>query len=168
MSQSKKASDQLGVTLAETARIQAYQSGGLVRSVSRLLKLAIASTDGEDTMALILATYLTTAAALEALLLEATSVLNPALYAQSEFRQAGAPKKYSMLKGTNSNDASHLWAIRIAVAHGEPDNARTRFVGEHLTVTGAQQAVDMLNTLARDIWGPSMPQWFSNAIGLTS
>lgn len=167
MPQSKKASDQLGITLAETAHIQAYQSGGLVRSASRLLKLATASTDDEDTMALILATYLTTAAALEALLLEATSVLNPTLYAQKEFRQAGAPKKYSLLKGTNSNDASHLWSIRIAVAHGEPENPRTRFVGEHLTVAGAQQAVDMLNTLARDVWGPSMPQWFSHATGLT-
>src|SRR4051794_10574277 len=122
MTHSKTESDELGLALPATASIQAYQSGGLVRSAARLLKLTVASTDDEDTSALILATYLTAAAALEALLLEATSLLDPILYARNEFRRAGAPKKYCMLKGTNANNGHHalchdLWAIRVAVAH---------------------------------------------------
>jgi hypothetical protein len=124
------------------------------------------STDGEDTSALIHAIHLTVAAALEALLLESASVLKPDLYAQQKFRKAGAPEKYRLLKGTNSDHVRHLWSIRVAVAHGEPDNKRTRFVGKHLSVEGAQQAVDMLNRLARDVWGKDMPQWFSDATGL--
>jgi hypothetical protein len=173
MPHSQQASDRLGLVLTEKSRIQAYQSAGLMRSAARLLNLASASTNHEDTSALIHAIYLTVAAALEALLLEAVSIQENHMYKKGGphcFRKVGTLKKYCMLKkgqGSYSNEVKHLSNIRIAVAHGEPDNTRTRLVGKHLTIAEAQKAVDMLNIVARDIWGTAMPQWFRDATGLT-
>lgn len=156
----KQACHQIGVSITEAQSIEVYQSGQLVRSTARLAELAASAEAEEDRMALIEATYVTAAAALEALLMEAASILAPSIYSEKKFRMAGAPQKYKMLKGKDSDAIGRIWKTRNALTHGEPDNERTRLVGEDLTVEDARQVVIILNNLARDIWGPAMPEWF--------
>lgn len=145
----------------------AYQSAGLVAHTLMLARIAQDENDEMKVVALTTATILTAASAMEAVLSEAAYVLKPSLYKDIEFRKAGAPTKYKKFTGRLSHEVTEIWNARIAVAHAEPDNKRTRFVGVKLNAQGAEWAANCVVKLSNEIWGASMPKWFSKTIGVT-
>lgn len=159
-----KTSDQLNINVREEVTIHAFQSAGLVRHTRLLAEIARGHLSETNMVAVTTATILMAAAALEALLLEAAFVLQPSLYANRQFRKAGAPEKFMELKGYYSTKAADIWNARKAVAHAEPDNERTRFVGEKLNANGAEWAARCIEKLSTEIWGNEMPSWFSETI----
>ncbi len=150
----------------ETIRIEAFQSAGLVAHTRILARIAQSETDEMRVVALATATILMASAALEAVLSEAAYILNQSLYKTRKFRKSGAPDKFEQLTGHSSQEATALWNARIAVAHAEPDNSRTRFVGMKLNAQGAEWAANCIIKLSKEVWGASMPEWFSETIGI--
>jgi hypothetical protein len=149
------------INMNESIKIDAYQSVGLVRHTRRLANLVKQFSDPLDITALATATIIMAAAALESLLLETAYILNPSLYASKEFRYAGAPKKFEMLMGYASADAEEIWESRKALTHAEPDNPRSRYIGEKINIAGASWVAATIEKLAREVWGDRMPDWFA-------
>lgn len=147
-------------------RIEAYQSAGLVVHTRILARIARGETEEMRVVALATATILMASAALEAVLSEAAYILNQSLYKTKEFRMSGAPDKFEKLTGHSSQDATDLWNARKAVAHAEPDNSRTRFVGEKLNAQSAEWAASCIEKISKEVWGVSMPKWFSETTGI--
>lgn len=156
-----KTDDQLNIAIREEVILSAFQSAGLVRHTRSLAEIACGQLSETNMVAVTTATILMAAAALEAVLSEAAFLLQPDLYADKQFRKAGAPEKFLKLKGYPSTKTEEIWNARKAVAHAEPDNARTRFVGEKLNAKGAEWAARCIEELSVEIWGNEMPTWFS-------
>ncbi len=150
----------------DAVRIKAYQSAGLVAHTRILARIAQGEKDEMRVVTLATATILMASAALEAVLSEATYILKPSLYENKGFRKSGAPTKFKKLTGHPSQEATDLWNTRIAVAHAEPDNPRTRFVGMKLNAQGAEWAASCIEKISKEIWGTSMPKWFSEPTGI--
>jgi hypothetical protein len=139
-------------TSDENISISAFQSAGLVAYTRTLAEIAKIQTTEKETVALATATLLMAAAALEALVTEAAYEHKKELYELQDFRDAGAPSKFERLKKYSSPEAIELWKLRKAVAHAEPDNKRTRFVGEKLNVEGAEWAAATIEKISREVW----------------
>lgn len=155
------------LSIQEELIIHAFQSAGLVKH-TRILAAIVSFQESDASMvAVATATILMAAAALEAVLSEAAFVLKPNLYSDKQFRRAGAPEKFEKLMGYSSTKARELWDARKAVAHAEPDHARTRFVGVKLNAQGAELALKCLEELTIEIWGNQMPAWFSDTLKST-
>ena len=117
-----------------------HQAPALVKHTGTLAALAGASPQVECP-ALVTATYLTAAAAIEALLSEAAHDHAPGIYANDDFRAKGAPAKYEwLMRGSIPDELTRIWRVRNALTHSEPDNPRTGEKGEHLTLQGATDA----------------------------
>lgn len=147
-------------TGVQDMKIEVFQSEGLISHTKLLANMTASERDEHRIVALATATILMGAAALEALLLEAAYILNPDLYRLDKFRQWRPPKKYEKLKGRKSEEVEKIWNARIAVAHSEPHNERSRFVGEKLNAEGAVWIVEAIASISNEIWGESMPSWF--------
>lgn len=147
-------------------RIEAYQSAGLVAHTRILAIIAQSETEEKRVVALATATILMASAALEAVLSEAAYILNQSLYKTKEFRMSGAPAKFEQLIGHPSQEATDLWNARKSVAHAEPDNSRTLFVGMKLNAQGAEWAASCIEKISKEVWGESMPKWFSETTGI--
>jgi hypothetical protein len=145
----------------------AYQSAGLVAHTRILARMAQDETDEMELVTLTTATILMAAAAMEAVLLEAAYILKPSLYENIKFRNAGAPTKFQEFTGHTSQEVTDLWNARIAVAHSEPDNTRTRFVGVKLNAQGAEWVANCVENISKQVWGAFMPKWFSETTGIT-
>lgn len=142
----------------------AYQSAGLVLHTKILARIVQGEKDELRVVALATATILMAAAALEAVLMEAAYILNKPLYKNNIFRKRGADKKFEKLTGPPSQEAIALWETRIAVAHAEPDHKRTRFHEIKLNAQGAEWAANCIEKISKEVWGKSMPKWFSETI----
>ena len=153
-------------TGTETISITVFQSGCLVSHTRILAKMTDGEINERKVSALATATILMAAAALEALLSEAAHVLKPALYEQRSFRMCGAPDKFKKLMGYKSPEAELIWNARKAVAHSEPNNSRSRFVGKHLNSEGAKLALEAIENISNEVWGQLMPNWFKYGAGL--
>jgi len=154
------------ITASEKITITVFQSGGLVSHTRLLAKMAENEQEEYKVVALATATVLMGAAALEALLSEAAYVLNPDLYDKNNFRLCGVPEKFKKLMGYKSQEVELIWAARKAVAHSEPQNSRSRFVGIKLNASGASWVTNTIEQVASEVWGESMPNWFKNGAGL--
>ena len=145
----------------------AYQSAGLVAHTRILASMAQDEKDEVKLVTLTTATILMAAAAMEAVLSEAAYILKPSLYKDSDFRRAGAPAKFEKFTGHPSQEVEDVWNARIAVAHAEPNNKRTRFVGVKLNAEGAEWAANCVVKISKEVWGASMPNWFSETTDIT-
>jgi hypothetical protein len=153
------------VTVTEKITITVFQSGGLV-SHTRLLAKMAAEENEYKIVALATATILMGAAALEALLSEAAHILKPGLYDKRNYRMCGVPDKFKKLMGYESQDVKSIWDARKAVAHSEPHNSRSRFVGEILNAKGAKWVIETIEIVSNDVWGESMPNWFKEGANM--
>jgi hypothetical protein len=147
-------------------KIDAYQSAGLVMHTRKLAELTRQFSNQPEVTSLATAVIVMAAAALEALLAEAAYMLQPELYKLTKFRKAGVPQKFKLLKRYSSPDIEEIWGYRNALSHAEPDNPRTRYVGEKLNEAGALEFAATIEKLAVEIWGAQMPDWFVETTGL--
>ncbi len=158
---SVSSSDQ--VNLVESVSIEVYQSGGLVSCTRRLAALTTQASDPQDVTYLAIATILTAAAALEAILSEFMFLSNPSGYTKV-FCKKGVRDKYKIIKNSELIDdhpeVSELWAHRIAIGHSEPENERSRRYGTRISPEGALWASETVEAFARSLWGAAMPNWF--------
>lgn len=150
----------------ENICIKAYQSAALVIQTRVLARIAQSETEETIVAAISTATILMAAAALEAVLSEAAYILNQSLYKTKKFQRSGAPGKFEQLTGHSSHEVTALWHARIAVVHAEPDNSRTRIVGEKQNAQGAEWAASCIERISKEIWGASVPKWFSDTTGI--
>lgn len=148
------------VVATEQIRITVFQSAGLISQTKVLALMASKERDSEKRSALIVSTILVSAAALEALLLEAAHELNPELYKNRNFRMEGVPFKFKKLVGRKSDEIEAIWEARKAISHSEPHNKRSRFVGEQLNTDSVKQIVNILESISNEVWGKNMPNWF--------
>jgi hypothetical protein len=158
------------VTATEEIIITVFQSAGLVAHAKMLVRMTEEETNEYKVVALATATILMGAAALEALLSEAAYVLKPELYKQrgrGSYLKVGPPDKFKRLIGYESSEVRSIWDARIAVAHSEPHNSRSRFVGEKLNAEGVKWVIDAIEKVSGEVWGESMPSWFKEGAGLT-
>lgn len=125
-----------------------HQAGALVKHTGTLARLCT-TAQSDDQSALITATYLTAAAALEALLSEAAHDHERGLYANPTFRNAGAPQKFEMLMHESAPELlKQIWRVRVALTHSEPDNPRSGEKGIHMTIGGAGDTAQFVQELA--------------------
>lgn len=151
----------------ETVKIDVFRSAGLIWHTQYLARLASdSSLNKMELVSLCTGVVLMGAAALESLLMEAAFLLNTDLYQRKAFRKAGVTQKYKMLMGQCPDYVERIWKYRIAVTHSEPDNQRSRYVGEIINVKGAVWIAQTLDLIAKDIWGSSVPKWFSETLSL--
>jgi len=135
------------VTATEEIIITVFQSAGLIAHAKMLARMTEEETNEYKVVALATATILMGAAAIEALLSEAAYVLNPELYRErgrGSYLKVGPPDKFIRLIGHESAEVRSIWDARIAVAHSEPHNLRSRFVGEKLNAEGAKRVIDAI------------------------
>jgi hypothetical protein len=149
--------------------ITVFQSAGLVAHARMLARMTEEETNEYKVVALATATILMGAAALEALLSEAAYVLRPDLYHNKPgvYRKCGLNDKFEKFMGYQSPEVKLIWDARIAVAHSEPHNSRSRFVGEKLNAEGTKWVIDAIEKVSSEVWGESMPSWFKEGAGLT-
>ena len=149
-----------GIQFHEEVRIDAYQSGALVSDTRRLAELTRTCSDQFQLACIARAVIVVAAAALEALLSEAAYLTKRTLYDDKKFRKAGVPEKFKKFMKRSSDDAERLWEYRNALTHAEPDNRRTRFVGEIINEVGALWVASTVEQLAVEVWQDQMPPWF--------
>jgi len=133
------------------------QSGGLYKHVFTLSELYF-SAEKKDQTALAIACFLTAAAAVEAIVVEASIDINPELYSERRFLRAGAPQKYKKLMGVESDEIKEIWSIRIALAHSEPENTRSTRFGEHINEDGVRKLLKQLEAIVTSIHGAVWPK----------
>ena len=157
------------IAISVSSKIDAYQSGTLVLYTRQLAELTKQFADQPIVTCLATATIVMAAADLEALLSEAAYLIKPELY--KKFLYAGMPKKFEMLMGEEASadvaKLRELWEHRKALTHAEPDNHRTRSVGQIINAVGASWAADTVERSTIKIWGAQMPDWFAKTTGLT-
>ena len=143
-----------------TPIVYIYQSGGLYKHVLTLIGMYdVVEQSQKATIAI--ASFLTAAAAVEAIIVEASVSLSPTLYKDNNFLRAGAPKKYESLMGSESEEVKAIWAIRIALAHAEPENTRTARVGEHLNSDSLEKLKEQLKIIISSIHGDTWPDRYN-------
>lgn len=155
-------------TSEESLSIDRYLSAGLTKHTRILAGLTKHASTDEETAALAEAVVLMAGAALEAMLDESAYMSDRVLYDNWEgFRKKSPPAKFEKLRGSRSEEVRQIWNARIALSHAEPDNKRTGKVGRVLNPDEAVKIAGLLQTLANEIWGDHMPDWFSKNAGLT-
>lgn len=155
-------------TSEESLSVDRYLSAGLTKHTRILAELTRHASTDEETAALAEAVVLMAGAALEAMLDEAAYLSNRTLYSDWEgFRKASVPAKFKELRNSESKEMSRIWNARIALSHAEPHRTRTGEVGSVLNPDEAVKIADSLQSLANEIWGDHMPDWFSKDAGLT-
>ena len=154
-------------------KIIVFQSAGLVRHTRTIANLTARTSDEIERVGLATAALLMGAAALESLAMDTAYHLEPNLWKDKGFRKAGVPDKLKRLTGADSpEEVNQLWTHRLAVTHGEPlthENSaipRTQRVGEVLNALGAKWVADVVESVALKVWGPQMPDWFTDGTGL--
>ena len=155
-----KMNDSISLTITEQTKITVFQSAGLITSTRTLAKMTQEETDEYRVTTLATATILMGAAAIEALLSEAAHMLHPELYNKKDYRMCGVPTKFKKMMGYESQEVKSIWDARKAVAHSEPNNSRSRFVGEFMNAQGAKKVIETVEKIAMEVWGDSMPDWF--------
>ncbi len=170
-------------SFSENISISVYQSGGLVSHTRLLAQMTNEEENEGRVVALATATILMGAAALDAILSEAAYVMKMELYLEGKktekekrvkqkkrkkqnYLQCGVPDKFSRFMGHDSSEVKLLWNARIAVCHSEPDEPRSRFVGDKLSAEGAEWVIRTVEDVAREVWGDAMPDWFKESAGL--
>ena len=133
----------------QDVRLLVHQGQALIKHTQTLARLC-SEHEGDNRAALVTAVFLTAGAAAEAILAEAAHDKAPQLYGDGKFLKAGAPVKYAALFGEPAPEQlDHLWYVRKALQHSEPDNPRSGEKGAYLTVDAAAAIARFVAELAQ-------------------
>jgi hypothetical protein len=147
--------------------VSVYQSAGLVICTRTLAALAAGASKQGDVTSLATAALLTAVAASDAILSEFMYTTDLPGYTR-KFLKAGVADKYKCISNKKLADdhpaVFELVRHRLAIAHSEPNNRRSRLYGNRISVDGAHWAAQTVETFARAVWGSSMPIWFLNTL----
>ena len=124
-----------------------HQASGLVKHTQALARLSVGAQQPDQT-ALIIATYLTAAAAIEAVLSETAHDCQPAIYTRA-FRFSGIIDKYRLLMGGPPPDLlERIKYVRDSLTHSEPDNGRLGAAGNYMNTKDVAKAVEYVRELS--------------------
>ena len=164
------ASDEARLSISETVAGEVYQFIGLLWATEHNAYYARLESRIDSRTVYAMNALLTAYAALEALVLETTLCIHPALYADKDFRKAGIIKQYTSFLESDERDKEEVSAVvaeisrhRVALTHSEPDNRRTHVLGQVISGTDAVRFAREIRNCAEWLWRGRRPSGVASA-----